>query len=305
MQQHEVAILGAGPAGLAAGLYAARSKLDTLVIEHMMAGGQIVNSLQVENYPGHEQISGQELAGIMEKQALSFGARITPGSVQAIQPEDKLIRVVTDIEEIQARVVIVATGARPQKLDVPGEEELTGRGVSYCATCDAPFYQGLTVVVVGGGNAAVEEAMVLSRFADRVILVHRRDRLRATVILQERLFANPRVEIMWDTTLEEISGQNEVIGVVALNKRSGAREEVPCSGVFIYAGYLPNTQFAPEQLELDEKGYVITGPGLSTSIKGVYAAGDVRKKRLRQVVTAAADGAEAAISAEHYLENLG
>ncbi len=304
MQKHSLIVLGAGPAGLTAGLYAARSKLDTLVIEQMVSGGQIVNSLQVENYPGHEQISGQQLAEIMEKQARMFGAYFTNARVESIKDKGLQKTVATDRGDFPARAVIVATGARPQKLNIPGEEELTGRGVSYCATCDAPFYQDLAVVVVGGGDAAVEEAVMLSRFAEKVILVHRRDRLRATAILQERLFANPRIEVLWDTILEEITGDSSVTGVVARNRRTGAKQPLPCSGVFIYAGYTPNTQFARSQLELDDQGYVITGPGLSTSMPGVFAAGDVRQKTLRQVVTAAADGAEAAVSAGYYLDEV-
>jgi thioredoxin reductase (NADPH) len=300
---YDVAIIGGGPAGLTAGIYAARAKLKSLLIERGMTGGLAATTEFIENYPGFsEGIGGPELMSRMEAQARRFGLEFLNSNVEALKKENLNFIVKTEDTEIAARTVIVATGAQPQRLNVRGEETFYGRGVSYCATCDGAFFKDKHVAVVGGGDAAVEEAMFLTKFATRVFIIHRRGELRATKIVQERARQNPRIEFIWHSVVEEITGKEIVTGVRIKDVRTGQTSELPVDGVFIYIGYSPNSYIVKELVKLDERGYILTDANMQTSCPGLFAAGDVRQKSLRQVVTAVADGAIAAVSAEKYLE---
>lgn len=300
---YDVAIIGGGPAGLTAGIYAARAKLKSLLIERGMTGGLAATTEFIENYPGFsEGIGGPELMSRMEAQARRFGLEFLNSNVEALKKENLNFIVKTEDTEIAARTVIVATGAQPQRLNVRGEETFYGRGVSYCATCDGAFFKDKHVAVVGGGDAAVEEAMFLTKFATRVFIIHRRGELRATKIVQERARQNPRIEFIWHSVVEEITGKEIVTGVRIKDVRTGQTSELPVDGVFIYIGYNPNSYIVKELVKLDERGYILTDANMQTSCPGLFAAGDVRQKSLRQVVTAVADGAIAAVSAEKYLE---
>ncbi|NMB02235.1 MAG: thioredoxin-disulfide reductase [Firmicutes bacterium] len=301
---YDIAIIGGGPAGLAAGLYGARANLKTIVIERGLHGGQMQNTLEIENYPGFKTIGGPELSDHMYNQALEVGLEWKMGEVTKVNLEGQPKTIEVSGSIIEARSVIIASGAQPRKLEVPGEKELAGRGVSYCATCDGAFYEGLDVIVVGGGDSAVEEGIFLTRYADSVTVIHRRDVLRAQAILQDRAFANPKMKFIYDSEVVEIQGENRVSGVLIRNRKDGTTQVVPGSGVFIYVGFFPNSDYLKGTSILDDAGYVITGPDMATSIPGVFAAGDVRTTPLRQVVSAASDGAVAAMSAYHYLETL-
>jgi thioredoxin reductase (NADPH) len=304
MNSYDLIIIGGGPAGLTAGLYASRAKLKTLLIEKKAAGGQIATTEHIENYPGFAQGSGQELVKIMEEQAAKFGTEFLAAGATAVDfsAQEKIIT--TDRGEFRAPAVIVATGCSARRLEVPGEKEFIGRGVSFCATCDGAFYEDLPVAVVGGGDAAVEEALYLTRFAEKVYLVHRRDALRATKIVQERAFNNPKIEFVWNSVVEELQGDELLERVVVRNVKDGRKTEIAVNGIFIYIGFLPNTGFLAGKVRLDERGYIMTDDRMETSVQGVFAAGDCRAKLLRQVVTATSDGATAAYAVEKYLENL-
>nr|WP_073166642.1 thioredoxin-disulfide reductase [Desulfofundulus australicus] len=303
MKMYDVVIIGGGPAGLTAGIYAARAKLKTLLIERGMTGGLAATTELIENYPGFsEGIGGPELMSRMEAQARRFGLEILNSNVETLQKENLSFIIKTEDTELLTRTVIIATGAQPQRLNVKGEETFHGRGVSYCATCDGAFFKGKHVAVVGGGDAAVEEAMFLTRFAQKVFIIHRRGELRATKIVQERARQNPRLEFIWHSIVEEITGKETVNGVRIKDVRTGQMKELAVDGVFIYIGYIPNSSLVKELVKLDEQGYIITDTNMQTSCPGIFAAGDVRQKSLRQVVTAVADGAIAAVSAEKYLE---
>ncbi|HOL18410.1 MAG TPA: thioredoxin-disulfide reductase [Bacillota bacterium] len=302
MELYDLIIIGGGPAGLTAGLYASRAKLKTLLIEKNLAGGQIATTDLVENYPGFSGGSGQELTKIMEEQARKFGTEFLAARVTAVQLPEREKVISTTQGQFRARAVILATGAAPRRLDVPGEAEFIGRGVSFCATCDGAFYEDLPVMVVGGGDAAVEEAVYLTRFAEKVYLVHRRDALRATAVVQEKAFANKKIEFVWDSVVKEIQGDELLERVLVRNVKSGLEKEIAVNGVFVYIGFLPNTAFLEGQVKLSDSGYIITDDCMATSVPGVFAAGDCRQKLLRQVVTAAGDGATAAFAAEKYLE---
>lgn len=300
---YDVVIIGGGPAGLTAGIYAARANLKSLLIERGMTGGLAATTEFIENYPGFsEGIGGPELMTRMEAQARRFGLQFMNSHVDSLHIEGTTFMIKTDDDTIQSRTVILATGAQPQLLNVKGEQTFYGRGVSYCATCDGAFFKNKRVAVVGGGDAAVEEAMFLTKFASQVFIVHRRDQLRATKIVQDRAMQNPRIEFIWHSVVEEIIGDSTVIGVRIKDVRTGEIRELPVDGVFIYIGYRPNSHLVRELVELDERGYVLTDANMKTSYPGLFAAGDVRQKSLRQVVTAVADGAIAAVSAEKYLE---
>lgn len=301
---YDVAIIGGGPAGLAAGLYSARANLKTVIIEQGLHGGQMQNTLEIENYPGFKNIGGPELSDHMYNQALEVGAEWKLGEVTKVNLEGQPKTIQVAGEAIEARSVIIASGAQPRKLEVPGEKELTGRGVSYCATCDGAFYEGLDVIVVGGGDSAVEEGIFLTRYANSVTVIHRRDVLRAQAILQDRAFANPKMKFIYNSEVQEIQGDNKVSGVLIRNNEDNSTQVIPGSGVFIYVGFFPNSEYLKGTSILDEWGYVVTGPDMKTSIPGVFAAGDVRTTPLRQVVSAASDGAVAAMEAYHYLESL-
>lgn len=302
----DVAIIGGGPAGLTAGIYAGRAHLRTCILEGMSTGGQMFNTATIENYPGFGRIDGPALAQKMEAQAREWGVEIQYGQVTGVHKQQDLFELATMGEDkIQARTVIIAAGSNPRKLQVPGEADLAGRGVSYCATCDGAFFKGRDVAVVGGGDSAVEESLYLTRFVNRVTIIHRRDELRATKHLQERAFADPRIEFLWNTEVEAIEGAQTVEQLQVRNNKTGAVTALPVSGVFIYVGMLPNTEFLQGFVKLDQWGYIEAGEDTVTSAPGVFAAGDIRTKGLRQIVTAVADGAVAAMGAERYLGKLG
>lgn len=303
---YDVVIIGGGPAGLTAGLYSSRAKLKTLLIERMIMGGQVMTTTKVENYPGFPGgIDGPDLMIRFQEHCQEFGLETTTGEVTGLRLDgaDKILTV--DDTEIRARAVIITTGAEPSKLEVPGEGEFTGRGVSYCATCDGAFFREQEIAIVGGGDTAAEEALFLTRFAKKVFLIHRRDSLRATKLLQDRVFANDRIEVLWDCVVQEVKGdQSGMTSVVLANRGQGSSRELPLQGLFVAIGVTPKAHFLTEVLELDGDGHILTDPECRTSLPGVFAAGDVRKKILKQIATAVGDGAVAAIMAEKYLDDL-
>ncbi len=303
----EVVVIGGGPAGLTAGLYLCRGKIDALLLEKQLTGGQAVNSPLIENYPGFpEGISGADLVEKMKQQADRFGMETrTFAAVTGVEVDGPVKRVILEDGEVEAKALIVASGRSPRKIGIPGEEEYFGRGISYCATCDGPLFKDKTVMVIGGGDAAVEEALHLTRFAARVILVHRRDSLRASSYLQERALAEPRLEFMWNSEIAEVRGEATVKDALILNNVTGERAAVPVAGVFFYVGNVPNTEFLADVVELDEAGYVVTDEKLESSVPGIFAAGDVRAGRFRQVIVAAGEGALASAEATRYLEAIG
>lgn len=301
---YDLIIAGGGPAGLTAGLYAARAMLRTLLLEKMAPGGQAATTFHIENYPGFaEGISGPDLAQAMENQAKKFGLAVTYGEVKKMSFRDPLWEVEYEDRKLLAKAVIAASGVEPRKLGIPGEETLRGRGVSYCATCDGPFFKDQEIGVVGGGDSAVEEALYLTRFATKIYLVHRRNALRAEKILQERAFQNPKIEILWDTVVTKVLGDSGVEGLELQNVKTKNLRTLKVGGVFFYVGWLSNTEFLKGIVNLDEQGFVLTDDQMATSAPGVFAAGDVRKKLLRQVATAVGDGAMAAFAAGQYVES--
>ncbi|SBW06511.1 Thioredoxin reductase [uncultured delta proteobacterium] len=306
MEHHELIILGAGPAGLTAAVYAQRSGLDAVVLEKGAVGGQITTTNDVENWPGFKQISGYDLAASLQEHAEYLGAEIRVADIQSLDFSEPRKVVQTDKGAMTADAIIICTGARHRQLGVPGEAELTGRGVSYCAVCDGPFFRNEEIVVVGGGDTAVEEAEYLTRFASKVYLVHRRDQLRAAEMLAKRTLANPKIEPVWDTVVTGINGKTGVESVSVKNVKTGAEKKIPVTGVFIFVGTLPNSEvFKGSGLGMDASGWVIADHAtLRTNIEGVFAAGDVRETSLRQMITASADGARAAMSVYAYLSEL-
>ncbi len=299
---YDLVIIGAGPAGLAAGIYAARAKMNALIIERSASGGKALSADKVENYPGFpEPIPGAELVERMEAQIKRLGVRLKSTDVAEISLDGGKFTLRTAQEVIEARTVVLATGSGPSPLGAPGEERLRGRGVSYCAICDAFFFRGEKVAVVGGGDAAVHEALYLSRFVDKAYLLHDRDSLRATKVLQDQLSAEPKIEIMLNTGVVEILGEDQVAGVKIEDLRTGERRVLAVGGVFIYVGVKPASYLVRDLADLDPRGYVVTDEKMATRTPGLFAAGDVRDKPLRQIVTAVADGAIAAVSADRYL----
>lgn len=299
---YEVIIVGGGPAGLTAGLYASRARLRTLLIEKGIFGGQIANAAHVENYPGFpDGISGLELGELMHRQATEYGLETVAAEVYGIALAMGGTVIETTEGDYLANAVIIATGAEFNRLGVPGEERLTGKGVSYCATCDGPFFKDRVVAVVGGGDSAVEEGILLTRFASEVILIHRRDQLRASRLLQERAFANKKMAFLWDTVVEEILGDERVTGLRVRHVKTGESSTLDAAAAFIYVGQRPNTDYLRGLIPLDEAGRIPTNGRMETEIKGIFAAGDIRKNSSRQAITAAGDGATAAISAEKFL----
>ena len=303
----DVAVVGGGPCGLTAGLYLCRARIDAVLLDEQLTGGQAVYSPLIENYPGFpDGISGVDLVELMKKQTDRFGLEIeTFSPVNGLRLEGDLKVLSLDGGELKARAVIVASGRSPRKLGIPGEEEYTGRGISYCATCDAPLFKERVVMVIGGGDAAVEEALHLARFASKVILVHRRDELRASEHHQERAMSEPKLEFMWDSEILEIKGDQTVSSAVVRNNATGESAEVPVSGIFFYVGNEPNTGFLRDVVELNEAGYVITNDRLQSNVAGIFAAGDARANYFKQVILAAAEGALSALSAQRYLETIG
>ena len=302
---YDLIIIGAGPAGLTAGLYAARGRLNALLLEKLAPGGQVLTTDWVENYPGFpEGISGFELMEKMKTQTERFDLPIRVEEVIELELRSEKKIIITHKERMEAKALILALGATPKKLGIEGEELLTGKGVSYCATCDGPFYRDQEVAVIGGGDTALEEALFLTRFASRIHLAHRRDELRAVKLLQERAMAEEKIEFIWDTVPVKILGENGVEGIELKNVKTGeiARKEV--QGVFVFIGTQPNADVINGMVSQDENGFVITDEKMETSIPGVFAAGDIRSKALRQVSTAVGDGANAAFFAERFIENM-
>jgi thioredoxin reductase (NADPH) len=299
----KVVIIGSGPAGLTAALYAARANLEPLVVRGLQPGGLIATTSEVENYPGFvDGVGGYELAESMEKQATRFGAQFLDTLVTSIDASTRPFTLQTDGgQTISADTIIVSTGASPRKLGVPGEEKLANRGVSYCATCDGFFFRGKTVVVVGGGNSALDEGLFLTRYVNELLIVHRRDTLRADPILQERAFANEKVRFVWNSTVEEILGDDKVEGVTLRNLKSGEVTELAVDGVFPYIGHVPNTKIFEGLLTLDEGGYIVTDNRQRTNVEGIFAAGDVVDHVYRQAITAAGEGCKAAMEATWFL----
>lgn len=305
---YDTIIIGGGPAGYTAGIYAARSGLKTLLVEGAATVSQITITDLIENYPGiPEGINGFDLMQLFKKQALNFGLEIIPRDVSAIRKSADapvIWDVSTEDKSYRTLSVIAATGAQWSKLGVPGEDEFIGRGVSYCATCDGPFYRNKDVVVVGGGDTAIQEALFLTHFASKVTVIHRRDRLRAAAILQKKAFAEKKIEFVWKSKLTEVSGSDFVTGVKIADVQNGEINEIAAEGVFIFVGRIPHTGIFREVLDLDKGGYIITDDNMRTSAAGIFAGGDCRAKQFRQVITAAGDGANALYSAELYVDEL-
>lgn len=300
----DVIIVGGGPAGLTVGTYTSRARLKSLLIERALPGGQVTTIEWIENYPGFDEgISGIELSQRMEKQARWFGLEIIQGTVSEISLQDKIKNIFLEQgREFETKALILATGANPKPLMVEGEEKYRGRGVSYCATCDGAFFRDKKIAVIGGGDSAVQEAISLTRFADIVYVVHRRDELRAIKIIQERAFANPKIKFIWNSVVEKIEGEETVNALFLKNVKTGEESVVNVEGIFIYVGYAPNTEFLKGLVRLDENNYIITDEKMSTSVPGVFAAGDVRAGSVKQIAVAVGDGATAAIAAEKYIE---
>ena len=299
----DIIIAGGGPAGLTAGMYASRARHSTLLLEKTAIGGQVIKSERIENYPGFEKsVSGFELIQSIETQAKGFGLQIETATVNELvinANHDKILNL--NDRELSCKALIIATGSESNKLGIEGEDSLLGRGVSYCATCDGAFFRDKEVAVVGGGDAAIEEALFLSKLVKRVHIIHRRDQLRAIKILQERAFANERISFIWDTVALKIEGNQQVEGLLLKNVKSGAQSTLNVDGVFIYVGLKPNTEWLKTSLQLTPDNFVQTNDQMETELPGVFAAGDVRKKLLRQITTAVGDGATAAFAAEKYL----
>jgi thioredoxin reductase (NADPH) len=301
---YDLVIIGAGPAGLTAALYAGRSRLKTVLLEKLSLGGQILKSEVIENFPGFPGgISTQDLINRMHEQVKELGVKIELEEVLALDTKARTIK--TDSSEYTAKAIIMATGARPRKLGVVGEDRLTGRGVSYCATCDGPLFKDKELIVVGGGNTVAEEALYLTRFAKRVTVIHRRLQLRASAILQERLKENKKIHYLLGQVVTEISGLNKVESLKVKDVDTAVEKNIACDGIFIHIGYEPQTDLVKNKLRLDDAGFIITERDLSTSEKGIFACGDCRRKSLYQVITACGDGATAADSAYKYIESIG
>ncbi len=301
----DTVIIGAGPAGLTAGIYAVRAGLKVRLFEKAIPGGQAINTDWIENYPGFpEGIAGFELMDRMRKQAEFLGITIENKDVKGIEVKGDVKKVKAEKEEIETKTIIICSGSTPKKLGIEGEEKLIGKGVSFCATCDGPFFRGQEVAVIGGGDSAVQEAIYLTKFAKKVHLIHRRDKLRATKLLQERAFKQEKINFIWNSVPVKILGKEAVEGLELKNLKDETISYLPVKGVFVFIGLTPNTSFLNKQLKTDESGFIITDSEMQTSVKGVFAAGDVRSKPLRQISTAVGDGAIAAFSAAKYIEEM-
>ena len=304
---YDIIIAGGGPAGLTAGMYASRARLNTLLLEKTAIGGQIIKSDQIENYPCFEKsVSGFELMHNLEKQAKGFGLQIETGCIQSLSTggDGHQKTIIVDGREYQCKALIIATGSEPNTLNIEGEEKLTGRGVSYCATCDGAFFRDKEVAVVGGGDAAIEEALFLARLVKKVHIIHRRDQLRAIKILQERAFAHENMAFIWDSVVEKIVGEQSVESLLLKNVKNNHILSLNVEAVFIYVGLHPNTEWLKDTLPLTDQGFIDTNDRMETTLPGVFAAGDVRNKLLRQVATAVGDGSTAAFAAEKFIDSL-
>lgn len=298
---YDLLILGAGPAGLTAAIYGCRANLRVLVFEQMMVGGEIASTNRLDNYPGFpEGINGADFGQLLEQQARRFGAEFVSASIEEAFLEGEIKKVVTSRGLFYGRTVIITTGTVPQLLGVPGEEELRGKGISFCATCDGPFFRGKEVAVIGGGDAALQEALYLTRFVQMIFIIHRRDKLRAVPYLQEQVFKQPRIKILWDTIVKGFYGEQKLEKIALQDVKNAQTSDLSVDGAFLYIGRVPNTGII-KGVEVDGHGYIITSEEMETSLPGVFAAGDVRRKFLRQVITAASDGAIAAMMAVRYL----
>lgn len=304
-KNYDIVIVGGGPGGLTAGMYGARAKMKTILLEKYLPGGQIANTEEVEDYPGFELISGAELALKMTDHAKKFGLEIVSDEVKEVYCEgNDRIAVAASGDIYRARAVIVSTGGSPTLLKVPGEKEFTGKGVSYCAICDGNFFKGQVIAVVGGGDAAVEEGMFLTKFGSKVILIHRRDQLRAQKVIQERAFKNEKMEFIWDTVVESINGDSKVRNLSLKNVKTGMKSTLEVGAIFIFVGFHPNSNIFRDEIKKDSSGYIITDDKMETSIKGIYACGDVRHQLVRQITNAVGDGTTAALAAEKYIESM-
>jgi thioredoxin reductase (NADPH) len=301
---YDVMIVGGGGAGLTAALYTSRANLSTILFEKLVSGGQIASTDWVENYPGFpEGVLGSEIAQKMEAQAVRYGAKIVYEEVKSLSRKGDVFEAVSDEAGYTARTVILAMGASFRRIGVPNEKELTGKGVSYCATCDGAFFKGKKVLAVGGGDSALQEGIFLTRFAERVTIVHRRDKLRASPILQGRAKTNPRMDFIWNSVVEKIIGEKKVESVLLRDLKTGEAKDLPVDGVFVFIGHDPNSSLAKDFVALDEKGYIMTDASLSASVPGVFAAGEVRRGAVRQLVAACGEGCAAALSAQAFLDD--
>ncbi len=298
----DVIIVGGGLAGLTAGLYTQRGGLDTLLFEKMFVGGQAATTYMIENYPGFEEpISGPDFAMKIESHARKFGLVIQYDEIVALELDGKIKKVITEKETLECKTIILATGAEPKTLGLPKEDEFRGRGVSYCATCDGAFYKEKDVVVVGGGDTAVEDALFLSQYVNKVYMVHRRDAFRASKVIADRVLENKKIKVFWNSTIEEILGDEQVSGVIGRNLQTKEPFELKVDGMFVAIGIHPNTELVKDHITMSEAGFVLTDESMHTNIPGVFAAGDLRQKPLWQLITAASDGAVAALSAQRYI----
>lgn len=301
-RKFEVIIIGSGPAGYTAGIYCSRAKRDTLIISGVLPGGQLMLTTEVENYPGFtDGIFGPELMTMMRKQTERMGATIVDDEVVNVDFKHSPFKILTPSEEYEADAVIICTGASPRKIGAKGETEFSGKGVSYCATCDGPFFRNQEIVVSGGGDTAIEEAIFLTKFGKTVHIVHRRDKLRASKVMQERAFENPKIKFYWNKTVEEVTGKEKVNQVIIKDVATNEKQTIDAGAIFIAIGHEPNTKLFKGQIELDEQGYIILKENTRTNIEGVFAAGDVHDHRYRQAITAAAFGCMAAIDVDRYL----
>ncbi len=302
---YNVIIIGSGPAGLTAAIYAARANLNPLLISGMERGGQVTLTDDLENFPGFpDGLGGFEMYQLFEKQAQKFGTEFVYDTVTKVDLTGEIKKVYTADKTYKAKSVIIATGSTPKRLGVPGEEELIGKGVSYCATCDGFFFTGKHVAVIGGGNSALDEGLFLTRFAERVTIIHRRDRLRADAILQQRAFDNEKVDFIWDTVVEKIVGSDSVEKLRLKNVKTGEESDYPIDGVFVFIGHLPNVDLFHEQVELDNHNYIVTDRRTHTNREGVFACGDVQDSIYRQAITAAGSGCQSAMETEKYVAEL-
>ena len=302
---YDLVIIGGGPAGLTAGLYAARAKLNAILIEKLVLGGQVIITDRIDNYPGFpDGISGPDLIQKMTDQVKRFGLKIENSEVNSVDLSQPIKNITLNDRSITTHTIIIATGASPKKLGVPGEDTFSGKGVSYCATCDGPFFKDSVVAAVGGGDTAVQESLFLTRFAKKVYLIHRRDQLRATAIMQKHAMEDDKIELIWNSELTGINGLTHVESITLQHVKTGDKQQLNVDGCFIWVGIIPNTQFLSNAVKLDKTGFIMAGLNMATSVPGVFTAGDVRNTPIRQIVTAVGDAAVAAFSAEHYIASV-